>query len=124
MSNTTKQQTPASARPLTPAETEALAAMRSSLDALRARKAASGAVIVKATRWTPDFRPAEVVVQCVASKGGCGKEHTRAVQDVHQALLCPSCKADADKAKRAGKRGGSDRRAEAVAMASRLADLI
>lgn len=84
-----------------------------------AAKRAGGADVVRVAEFGPSGA-VRMTLRC-----GCGAEHTRAIQDVHQARLCPDCRTAADKSKKRAKR--ADRRSvaktEIAALNARLIEL-
>lgn len=105
-----------------------LATLRANLAAFKARKATYGADVLRVEEWGADAQPVKLVVRCVTDPKsgveGCGAEHVRKSADVHQALLCPSCRDAANAAKRKAK-GRTGKAAEQRALFNTLgADLL
>ena len=102
--NTTQQQTTTQSTTETALAQAAIDALLKKGQQVIASKRATGADVVRVAEWGTNG-PTRLVLRCKTASGdGCGREHERAVQDAHQAHLCPDCRAKADKAKKRAKR--------------------
>lgn len=107
----------------TPAASVELSAVAQQIAKRAAEQVAAKRAIGANVLRVAEFGPSGAVRMVLGCE--CGQEHTRAIQDVHQARLCPDCRAAADKSKKRAKR--ADRRSvaktEIAALNARLIEL-